>query len=829
MPSRRLSLAVSLVAMATLVFELLLTRVFDVVLTPRLGYLIIACAILAFALAGALRALRPPDPERPLQRRLFGFAVAFALSALAVLPVFNLLPFDHDKLGAEPVVQGLLFAVMYAFAALPFFFAGLFLVDVFSAHARHIARLYFWDLLGASIGCMIPLWLIAPLGPGGMLWVVSALGLAAAALLGPVRWLSGATAAVALVAALAPLGLSLEQVEFVEHKDKRWTKMGKTIGQRELLRWDPISKIEVIDLTPADRQRADGRPVFEQKHIAYDGGNQSSLIYPFDGDMAALRARVEQDKVMPIRAGFWHRGVLASHFVKRDSGQRALIIGCAGGQEVKAALLFGAVHVDVVEMVAAVLDLAVKDYAKYNGGFFLNERVHLHADEGRAFLRAHDERWDIIQIFSSDTSSSVADGTGAMSPVYLQTAEAYQEYFGHLTDNGIVQVNFQIWPRIMTTAALAWTRLGRTDFARHVLVLERDIPMDTLPTVLIKMKPWTPAELDELGRLYSLAGPGERLPVAVHDPLNLASNMIPVELLGADPPAGLLARAPWRLNPTTDDRPFFKYLWKRWEPVPANRMAFTGRTTAAILDARLRGGEVPHDVLHLVLAASAGLLAALLGLALPLASRAGRVGFAGRGPTLLYFACLGAGFILVEYVVIQVFLRFVGFPIHALATALSALLLSAGLGSLASPRLGVSPRGRHGLAFAGILILGTLFMLGHTHFLSPFASLPLAGRMAVAAALVFPLGFFMGMPMPLGIAAIADRPPGAVAWGWALNGLFTVLGMVGGVALSVGWGFTVTMGVGLAIYGVAWVAFNLLMRASSPAPLPAEALTAAAD
>ena len=57
-----------------------------------------------------------------------------------------------------------------------------------------------------------------------------------------------------------------------------------------------------------------------------------------------------------------------------------------------------------------------------------------------------------------------------MEPVYLQTADAYEEYFSHLKPDGILQINHMAYPRMVTTAALAWKRMGRTDFARHVAV-----------------------------------------------------------------------------------------------------------------------------------------------------------------------------------------------------------------------------------------------------------------------------------------------------------------------------------------------------------------------
>jgi hypothetical protein len=50
---------------------------------------------------------------------------------------------------------------------------------------------------------------------------------------------------------------------------------------------------------------------------------------------------------------------------------------------------------------------------------------------------------------------------------------------------------------MITIAALAWKRMGRSDFARYVFVLESPFEL-TLPTVRIKMTPWTAAEVAEL-------------------------------------------------------------------------------------------------------------------------------------------------------------------------------------------------------------------------------------------------------------------------------------------------------------------------------------------
>jgi hypothetical protein len=87
--------------------------------------------------------------------------------------------------------------------------------------------------------------------------------------------------------------------------------------------------------------------------------------------------------------------------------------------------------------------------------------------------------------------------------------------------------------------------------------------------------------------------------------------------------------------------------------------------------------------------------------------------------------------------------------------------------------------------------------------------------MMISSLLIFPLGFFLGMPLPLGILAIADQPRGAVAWAWGLNGLFTVIGGLASVVLGITLGFQATLIVALALYALAFLSLGKLRTFTS--------------
>jgi len=814
-----LRLALFFVAAATLMIELVLTRVFDVILNPNMAYMVIACALFSFGLAGVLVALQPARLARAGAQWPSMLALLFAISAMALRPALNILPFDYEAVSERPVQQLFAFGAMYLALVAPFFFSGLVFTLVFSSAARSIQSLYSWDLAGAAVGCVLMIQLLPPIGPGGILLIAAAFALTAAALLSvrsAPRWILAVAAA---VVASVPLVRGPASLDFVEHLAKRGVKEARLAGTIEYSRWDPISKIDVVDqMASSPTTEAIDRSA-RRKHIAYDGGTQSSHIFPFDGNYARLRDGIERGTV-PLHLHFWHRGVLASHRLKRDSRQRVLVIGSAGGQETKAALMYGASSVDAVEMVRTVVELMTGRYAAYSGGIFTDPRVHPYAMEGRSFLRATPATYDIIQIHSNHTSSSLAAGTGAMSPNYLQTAEAYREYFTHLSADGILHINHFGFSRMITTAALAWRELGRTDFQRHVVVLGMNTTGDTLPTLLIRMRPWTKGEVDELQRFYSKVGDDEFGFTLLQDPTNPAASFLPPDFFSGDISPAVQAASGVRVRPAVDDRPFFNFLRKTARPLRATSANFVDPPTAAMLNAQLRRGRVPMDLIHLIVTSVVSLFFAVVFIVVPLMTSARRrTPRAAAYLSMVYFGCLGFGFTLIELVFIQIFMKLVGYPVYTYVVVLFTLLLGAGIGSAASGRLGISPAARWSWPFVGIVAYGGLFSVVYPAIFNYFLASPDAIRFTVSAALILPLGFFLGMPFPLGILIVEHHPSGAVAWAWGLNGLFTVIGSLASVLLGMVIGFQATMIVATAIYAAAFIAVAGLRQTI---PLPAQ-------
>ena len=164
-----------------------------------------------------------------------------------------------------------------------------------------------------------------------------------------------------------------------------------------------------------------------------------------------------------------------------------------------------------------------------------------------------------------------------------------------------------------------------------------------------------------------------------------------------------------------------------------------------------------------------------------------------------YFAAIGIAFMFVEIAFIQKFTLFLSHPLYSIAVVLFAFLLSAGLGSRMSDRLSTaaSPAAWPVAAIAG-LSLAYIWLLPAA--LPAFAAWPDAARIALSAVLIFPLGFAMGMPFPLGLSALAASAEPLVPWVWGINACASVVSAVLATLLAIHVGFDAVLLAAVALY-----------------------------
>jgi uncharacterized membrane protein len=127
----------------------------------------------------------------------------------------------------------------------------------------------------------------------------------------------------------------------------------------------------------------------------------------------------------------------------------------------------------------------------------------------------------------------------------------------------------------------------------------------------------------------------------------------------------------------------------------------------------------------------------------------------------------------------------------------------AGLGSRWSRRLAFSRR--LPLAVSGIALFSLAYVVALPPLLGQLATLGDVARIGVAALVIAPLAFCMGVPFPTGLTALASGDPRLVPWAWAVNGCASVTGAGLATLLAVHWGFTAVVVLAVALYGVALI------------------------
>jgi len=188
----------------------------------------------------------------------------------------------------------------------------------------------------------------------------------------------------------------------------------------------------------------------------------------------------------------------------------------------------------------------------------------------------------------------------------------------------------------------------------------------------------------------------------------------------------------------------------------------------------------------------------------------------GTLAALAYFSLIGIAFMGVEIELFHVFALLLGSPIITFAVVLAGLLLSSGAGSYVSGRLAHASPVSLAAIFAALVGSLAVFLLTRAYLLSTVVAMPMPARVAATLLIVAPLGFLMGMPMPLGMSVVA-RSERLVLWGWSLNGVFSVLASVGAIYSAIYIGTTRTFAIAAAAYVLAGVMLQIVRKRPAPA------------
>lgn len=801
-----------------LVFELAFNKIVGVQGFGRLGDIAIGTALFGYALAGVLYV----TVERVRRIPAAVLAPWACLATGLAMPLAHILttwvPLDFAKFFEQTGATLLAVAVWYLALALPFFTSSLAIVSLLSAasaNGRRVGKLYGADLVGAGCGAVFGIKALPVLGGAGILWFAGFLCAVAGACFAA-RTSRRAASVIATAAAALALGAIFvaPEIGIRVHAAKRDFLRDEREGNIVTSVWSAVSRIDV----------AKNKATYM---IWFDGGSQQSLMRPPED-------RLEESALAGFNAS---STTLAYRLRQREN---VLVLASSGGSQVRGALLFGARHVTAVEIDPAVCKLVRTTYDDWLGGMFNRPDVTLVNSEGRSFLRHSRELYDVIQIESAYSDAMLFTGAAGDYNTFLLTNEAIKEYWQHLTDDGVLWLGQAQPVRLFTQVLAALDELGVNPEGRiyyekghiglggNVLLLRKtpfpDEELEVLEQHVRRSKievyfaPW------ELWRRIGFKWHGRK-----PDP-NLRTVLGEIYKRRGGERTEFLRSLPYEALPSTDDKPFYNRYFPFMSRIPDPQVV-TGmpREMRFMANVGRKLGPVPiSDVPPVVILVEAALLM-LPVIVLPWATfrkrrkAAGGERPKGLGLELLYFSCVGLGFIAVEVVLARRFVLFFGSPTVALAVVLGGLLFFAGVGSaLLSPL--VSGK-RYGALGAIAVLVGVLvvYAFGLDAIFAPLQGASPLSRYAAGVLVLMPLGLTMGIPFPAGLRQVARGGEGRVAWAWALNGYSSVVATASiGMGIHL-FGYRALFFIAAATYLVAGLCYAGLaarMAAAEPAARP---------
>ncbi|HWF84620.1 MAG TPA: hypothetical protein VG222_07235 [Vicinamibacterales bacterium] len=795
--------------------ELCLTRIFSVVMYYHFAFLAISIALFGLSASGVLayvarRRLDRHDTDWLLARHSILYAICTIVALFALVRLRVGLNYSPRNL--------VLMLTIYALATLPFFSGGLVVTIAISRLASRINAVYAADLMGAAAGCLVLIPLLNWLGAPGVVLTAAALALAAAVLFAPPARRSRTAALGAALMVLPILGQATGAAGF----DVIDTKGHQ--GDRVLFsKWNSFSRIGVYQRTHGEwsLSAAYKGPLPDTRFMDIDSAASTPIINVSPDLSNAQYLRYELTALAyqlkaPRGSGFGIRDSQADESeADRESrtnpqspipnpGFTALVIGPGGGRDLVSALVFGARHVDGVEINPIIANDVMRDrFLEFSGGIYTNPRVRIIVDDGRSFVRRTPDRYDIIQASLVDTWAATAAGAYTLTENTLYTVEAFNDYLDHLTDTGVLTMTRWVFDglRLVSLAQAACESRG-WDAAPRLAIVQHD----RVATFLMKKTPFTRGEVTTLREVAARLGfhvlyaPFGNEAPAVSPAMDAVEGTLPSDysrLIEAPDRARFYDEYPQDIRPTTDDRPFYFHTTKLKDQfhVAFGRTMLFGNGLSALLT---------------LLAISLALV--VLFIVGPLAfSRGARP--AGWFGWLMYFGALGAGFMLIEVSVLQRFVLLLGHPVYSLTVTLFSLLLGTGIGAAWSRRFCERTLRRStAISVAVVALAAIVVIVVATPLVSWAIPFSRALRIAIAVAALVPIGVLLGLPMPAGLRLLSAHAPQMVTWAWGMNGALSVFGATLAIFIAMNWGFRVTLLSASGTYLVGLAAFLVATR-----------------
>ncbi|HLH13055.1 MAG TPA: hypothetical protein VKV77_14415 [Methylovirgula sp.] len=833
---------------AVIALQIAIMRIFSIGSWAHFGSLVVSLAMLGFGLMSTIMCIAKDWFARHWRLVCGAALLSFGPLAIAANLIAQQVPFNAIFLVSDPNQKWRLLANFLLYFT-PFLAGAAFLGSVFLQARTRFNRVYFADLLGSGLCGLVVLaamYVFAPqdliLAPlllwlaAGIAWFFAVEGKRALAALG----------LVALVAFSAHLwlapALGLAKLAVSDYKGVAYARKFPD-SQRVYARNSPFGYLEIyassyLHFAPGLSDNA----AFNLKEFpvnAYEG-----LYIDGDGPSGIIRTLPASQTDY-----YFYLPMIYPYLVKPNAD--TFVVQFGGGLSTAVALTRSK-HVTIAESNPAILHAFLNDRGlrSFTGDILHDPRVTVVGYEGRLYLAHTPQRYDVIDLSLADSTGLSSPGGFAIVEKFAYTREAIETYMRALKPGGVLAVT--LWNKeeppksvlkLYATMVSAARANGDQDVAQEFFatscylstatVLYKKGGLDAADIALLRKHTaamsfdaiyYPGFQYDEKQTDKVLDGfrsqiffdaskpPADDVAPDASAPPG-ASGAEQGEPAPAVVPAVTMGQLAWHalINGNFDD------IAKRYvfdaRPLTNDRPYFAAYIKPLDLPRILDRLELVQDEWgYLLLWATlgvAGLCASTL-IVLPVVFGWRTVFSAtpGKLRTILYFACLGAGYIMVEVGLIAEFVQALSNATVSAAILITGMLVASGLGSLTSERFFPSaPKTLPKILAAIGLLLVAYGLLIHAplDFIGMF---PYGARLFFCFLLIFPPAFLMGFPMPTAMGALARLEKDHMfLWAWGINGCFSVIGAALVPLVGTSFGLSAVLYASGAAYLVAIPAF----------------------
>ena len=778
----------SLIMLATLVLEIVDSRLLSVITWYHLSFVAISVAMLGSA-AGAVAVF--VSPARFLRHTAPQHLAVWCGRFAIVLPLSHLLSL------AMPVPSGAQWAVMdlvvlalaVGVIAAPFACGGVVTTLALTRIDAPVGRLYASDRLGAAAGCLAAVWLLDHANLSTAAFVATAIASVAALCFRRAAGMQPGIVvpAMLVLSVLGAVGNAKGEAVRVLYPKSRLAWALPVLGSY----WNSHAHILALQssVSPAFYWGAGlGAERFtnDQAYLLVDG-EAGTPMTAWDGNPASLDWVSYDVTALPY------------HLRK---GGRVAVVGVGGGRDVLAAIWSGSPSVTGIEInnnVVALLEQHSRRFTRIAD----HPGVQLVHDEGRAYLTRSHEQFDVLQMSLVDTWAATGAGAFTLSENGLYTREAWRVFLDRLTPTGVLSVSRWFSPdrasetsRLVALAVSGLLDRGVRRPVDHLVLVARG----NVATLLVAPSALAAADLDAVESVSRDRGftvlVSPRAPVQDTRLGAIVRSQTPADLDAAT------ADDVFDYRPPTDARPFFFNMlrpgaWLKGGPSSSGVIAGNIRATATLVA---------------ILAVSVAFVVGTI--LVPLLS-GGRpdmpVGTLVAG--LTYFSTIGAAFMCAQVAFLQRFSVLLGHPTYALAVVLFSMLVFAGLGSLVSDRVLGSKGQRFALCTTGLAIGLAVTAATIAAICAGAVSWSTGARIATVLVVVAPISLLLGLCFPHGARLLRGRDDGALAWMWGANGAAGVVASIAAVMISMTLGIEANLWIAAAAYALLPLAAKRIARA----------------